>query len=400
MTLAVSAQAEAAREADDSAKLLADVTARGWIAEGLRADGSLQALGATMRPIDALSSAGLDALRPHVEPLQQVLDRMAGNAAVIQSFADAWQRAGTQISEVHQQLGRRVPADTAEWTGDAADLYRDRAGEITESLRSAATMCSATGELARTMGEVVAGARTTVNDLLTDLVGRLISYTRQAMAVEGGLTPSVLAQATRMIDSYRTPVTDVEQRLQRTVANAERLLTGRAQVAAADPRVAIVAAILAAIAKALARLARRMRRRRNQDWERAEREGREREERARRVLEEIYRREHERGLDYRQQCEAIYGAPPADGRRYEAHHNFPVEFAQRFRALGIDTSDPKWCSWVAYDTHRGMSAEVSRDWEGFFQNPDNGRAEALDFARELGRKYDYQVPWANLPWAR
>lgn len=391
--------ATAAREADDAATLLTTITGRGWIAPGLRAGGSMAALGATMRPIDALSSAGLDALRPHVQPLQTVLDRLAGNASVIQSYADAWQRAATRVGEVHQQVNRSARTDTAEWTGEAGDLDRARATEIAESLRGTAASCSAMSEVSRAMGEVVAGARTSVNDLLTDLVRRLISYTRQAMAAEGGLTPNVMAQATRMIDSYRAPIADIEQQLQQTIRNLDSLLTGTTRVAQTDPRIAFALFLLGLFIKFLQRLRRAQRRRRGRDWERTEREHRERDERLRRRLEDLYRRQYERGEDYRRQCEAIYGPPPGSGR-YEAHHNFPVEFHADFRRLGIDTSDPRYCSWVEYDQHRGMSTEYSRDWEAFFQNPNANRQDALNFARELGKKYDYSIPWSNLPWAR
>ncbi|HEV2778856.1 MAG TPA: hypothetical protein VGX25_05590 [Actinophytocola sp.] len=400
--------AEAARDADDAATLLATISGRDWIAAGLRADGNLQALSTPMRPIDALSSAGLDALKPHVQPLQEVLDRMAGNASVIQSFADGWQRAATRVGEVHQRLGGAARTDTAEWTGEAADRYRDRAAEVTESLRAAAAMCSVLSEAGRTMGEVVAGARSTVNDLLTDLVGRLISYTRQAMAAEGGLTPNVMAQATQMINSYRAPIADVERQVQQTIENLKPKLDGQFQVAWIGPAIRIGLFVLAVLGRVLERLLRRRRpsnpRRdpqRERDWERAERDRREREERLRRLLEEQYRQEYERGRDYRRQCEAIYGPPPADGRDYQAHHNFPVEFHAQFRRVGIDTSDPKWCSWVETNQHRGMSAEYARDWQSFFDNnPGYTREQTLDFAREMGRKYGYDLPWSNLPWAR
>ena len=53
--------------------------------------GSMSALDATIRPIDALSSAGLGWLTPYVQPLQDVVDRMAGMSSVIQTFTDGWQ---------------------------------------------------------------------------------------------------------------------------------------------------------------------------------------------------------------------------------------------------------------------------------------------------------------------
>jgi hypothetical protein len=142
---------------------------------------------------------------------------MAGQASVIQSFADSWQRAADQVEEIRDQLSRSSATDTSEWLGPAADGYRGRARELALALQSAAAVSAATGIVARQMGEVVADARRKVNDLLTDLVGRLISYARQAIAAEGGVTPNVISQCTNMINSYRQPVAELEQKLEQAM---------------------------------------------------------------------------------------------------------------------------------------------------------------------------------------
>lgn len=197
------------------------VNGRGWVAGGLSADGDMSALGETMRPIDQLNSAGLSQLSGYVQPLQDVLDRLAGNASVIQSFADTWQRVSSSVDQVGQQLS--APAD---WLGDSADSYRGRVTEVSGALHETATVSAAVGTLATTMGQVVAGARRNANDLLTDLVRRLISYVRQAAAAEGGVTPNVLAQATNMINAYQEPILSVEEKLRQTMDNVSSLLGG------------------------------------------------------------------------------------------------------------------------------------------------------------------------------
>jgi uncharacterized protein YukE len=384
------------------------ITGNGWIAGGLGTGHGMAALGATIRPADALAAAGFGWLTGSVRPLQDAVDRMAGNPSVIQTFADAWQRVAENLDRTEEDLARSARADTAGWRGSAADGYRGQAAGIGSMLRGTAMLAAGLASATRTMGEVLAGARTTVNDLLTDLVGRLISYTRQAMAAEGGLTPNVMAQATQMVNSYRAPIADVERQVQQTIDNLKPKLDGQVQVAWIGPAIRIGLAVLAVLGRIIERLRRRRKPsnprrdpRREQDWERAERERREREERLRRLLEEQYRRDYERGREYREQFEAIYGRPPQDGRQYEAHHNFPVEFHGQFRRVGLDTADPKWGSWVEVNQHRGMSTEYARDWRSFFDNnPGYTREQTLDFARQLGRKYGYEIPWSTLPWAR
>lgn len=209
--------AEADRIADEALALLNAIKNGQWVGQGLTTGGGLTPLDQQMRPIDQLNQAGLPWLVPHVQPLQLVLDLLAGKAGVIQGYADAWQRAGTKVEEIRDQLERVARSETSEWRGEAADRYRRRARELTMALQAAAHVSMATGIMTRQMGEAVADARRRINDLLTDLVQRLISYAKQAVAVEGGVTPNVLAQCTAMINSYQGPIRQIEQQLQRTL---------------------------------------------------------------------------------------------------------------------------------------------------------------------------------------
>lgn len=202
------------------------VTGGGWVAPGLDTGAGMTALSAAMRPIDTVAAAGLSWLAPKVQPFQDVLDRLAGNGSVIQTFADAWQRAAQTVEQVGQQLSHTSSAATEQWQGVAADNYRGRATEIADGLRGSATTFAAVSTVATVAGEVVAGARTQINDLVGDLVNRLISYVGQATAAEGGVTPNVMAQATSMIDSYSAPIADIENKLRQTVGNLEVVLTG------------------------------------------------------------------------------------------------------------------------------------------------------------------------------
>jgi len=200
---------------------------RGWIADGLSPDKGMAALDATMRPIDALSSAGLDWLTPRVQPLQNVLDSMAGSSSVVQSFAAAGQRAAQSVDDVQRQLAGRARADTQSWQGKAGDGYRSVAAQTGAALQATAALHTATSTMSTLLGGVVADARTQVNDLLTDLVQRLISYVRIAGAAEGGgPSPDTMAQATSMINAYAVPIADIERKLLQTIGGPE------AQVAA------------------------------------------------------------------------------------------------------------------------------------------------------------------------
>ncbi|HET9143017.1 hypothetical protein [Actinophytocola sp.] len=393
----------------DTLDLLNTLTTGTWVPPGLRTGGGLGALDATMRPIDALAANGLGWLTQYVQPLQQVLDGLAGNAAVVRQYTDHWQRAAKQIAEIRTEFERRVDQETSGWLGSAGDSYRIRARELTMALDAADHVAHATGLVATQMGEAVADARTRVNELLTDLVNRLISYAKQAIAVEGGVTPNVVAQCTSMIDTYRTPIATIEQRLQQALDTiqpprteappsnsgvGERIVDVLTNLASALSPTKVVNGIASAWRGVRAIFGRRPSRRQLREEERVYRE-RER-ERRKQISEDWrrYERSRYRGDRYSEGIGEIYGPPPNDGQTYVGHHNFPVKYARKFEQLGIDTSNPAWGTHVREIDHRGFSTQFERDWGSFFQNnPNATRADAFKFVRELATKYGYRVPF-------
>jgi uncharacterized protein YukE len=193
---------------------------------------TLAALDATIRPVDALNQNGLGWLAPHLQPLQDVVDRMAGRSSAIQTFVDGWQNASTTVEQAQKQLNSSVSGQLADWQGDAGDLYRGRAKEIGDALGEVGVLAKKLSGLATSVGEATASARQSAGDLLTNLVKQVSSYVQQASAAEGGVTANVMSQAVSMVDSYRQPIDDTEQQLRSTIADAERQLNGTTQVAA------------------------------------------------------------------------------------------------------------------------------------------------------------------------
>lgn len=216
-------------------RLLRSLNDGSWIGNGLSAGGGLTEDDQAGKPIEQLEAAGLGWLTEKVRPLQEVHDRMRLNVSAIRTYADAWQRTGEKIRAVADQLAGCVPADTASWCGVAGDRYRDRAAEMVPALQAAATLAAAKSAASIRMGEVTSDARRQVGELLTRLVGELISYVGQAVAARGGLTTEIVAQATQMIDAYAKPIAAIEDRL---TESAENLLgpgaSGRADQVITD----------------------------------------------------------------------------------------------------------------------------------------------------------------------
>lgn len=247
------AGAEAEAYLATAKRLLQSLNDGSWIAGGLSAGGGLTEDDQSAKPIQQLEAAGLGWLVDKVRPLQEVHDRMRLNVSAIRTYADAWQRTGEKISSVADQLAGCVPSDTASWCGVAGDRYRDRAAEMVPALQAAATLAAAKSAASIRMGEVTSDARRQVGELLTRLVGELISYVGQAMAAQGGLTTEIVSQATQMVDSYAKPIAEIENKL---AESAENLLgpgaSGRANQVITDDQAVGMLGTIGAIYKDLA----------------------------------------------------------------------------------------------------------------------------------------------------
>jgi hypothetical protein len=94
-----------------------------------------------------------------------------------------------------------------------------------------------------------------------------------------------------------------------------------------------------------------------------------------------------------EQLTALHGPKPPGA---VAHHNFPVEYSGRLRALGIETENPATGTWVSARDHMNFTPELRKDWAAFFEAPRNTpitRDEVYNFARTMGDKYGYKTPF-------
>jgi hypothetical protein len=210
---------DGAQAVDAALELLNAIQSGSWIPSGL-STGNLADLSAMMRPIDAVTEAGLGWLVPYLQPLQDVLDQMAGKAAVVQSYADAWQQASAKVDDVRTRLAALAGGDTTGWGGTAFEEYQKRAQDIQLALEAAAHVCAATSLFTQQAGQVIANARRQVNDLFTALVTRLVSYVRTATAAQGGqVTPEVLYRCTSMINNCWQQIELVRQQLDQALGS-------------------------------------------------------------------------------------------------------------------------------------------------------------------------------------
>lgn len=154
----------------------------------------LEALSIVMDPIGSVASHLVSFIIEHVEPLQDALDKLAGNADAV--AAQTWKNVATALGQVQGDYGLEASADTAGWTG----------------MGSAVEMA----------GMVVGVVRETVRDLIADLVGRLVVWAAEALTIIGA--PAAAAQAAAAAAKWAARIAQIIKQLVRTLQNLMPLL--------------------------------------------------------------------------------------------------------------------------------------------------------------------------------
>ncbi|MFI5610635.1 hypothetical protein [Amycolatopsis sp. NPDC051903] len=202
-----------------------------WVSGGL---GVLSLAGevasAAIDPFGYLMSSVASFLMEHVQPLKDMLDSVAGNPPVIQSYADTWGNVAKALQDRQADYTNAVKTGTADWKGEAADAYRKGAAEAAEALGGAATVASAIGTVTMIMGQVVSFVRETVRQLIADLVGKLISWVMEEAFSLGFGTPVVVAQAVTAISKWGEKISGLLTKLCDTMRKVSPLLGKLADV--------------------------------------------------------------------------------------------------------------------------------------------------------------------------
>ncbi|SFW78766.1 DNA/RNA non-specific endonuclease [Amycolatopsis australiensis] len=197
-----------------------------WVSGGL---GMLslagEIAGAAVDPFGYLMSSVASFLMEHVQPLKDMLDSVAGNPPVIQSYADTWGNVSKALAERKTDFDNAVKNGTTGWSGEGAEAYRKFAAEHSEALSGAATVAGAISTVTMIMGQVVSFVRETVRQLIADLVGKLISWVMEEVFSLGFGTPVVVAQASAAIAKWGKKIGDLLKKLTDTIRKVSPLLS-------------------------------------------------------------------------------------------------------------------------------------------------------------------------------
>jgi hypothetical protein len=180
--------------------------------------------GAAVDPFGYLMSSVASFLMEHIQPLKDMLDSVAGDPPVIQSYADTWGNVSKALGERKTDFDNAVKTGTTGWTGQGADAYRKFAAEHSDALSGAATVAGAISTVTMIMGQVVSFVRETVRQLIADLVGKLIAWVMEEVFSLGFGTPVVVAQAMAAIAKWGKKIGELLKKLTDTIRKVSPLL--------------------------------------------------------------------------------------------------------------------------------------------------------------------------------
>ncbi|MBY8852683.1 hypothetical protein K7G98_32445, partial [Saccharothrix sp. MB29] len=153
-----------------------------------------------------------------------MLDWLAGNPPVIESYSTTWTNVATELGTIAEDYASAVSTGLAGWTGAAAEAYAENSKVHGDALSGAASAAGTVGTVVGMMGMVVAFVREVVRDLIADLVGKLIAWVLEAAFTLGFGTPVIVAQAVTAISRWAAKIAKIVQDLLDAIKRVSPLL--------------------------------------------------------------------------------------------------------------------------------------------------------------------------------
>jgi RHS repeat-associated protein len=223
---------------DDAAGVYDGVSSGNWVEGGIAAFGvGLDALSMAMNPVGTLISYGLNWLIEHVKPLQDALNQLAGDADQIAAYAQTWKNVGEAVSKAAKDLADTVTADTASWTGQAADAYRASIGTKVDHINAAAKCANTIGTAVQIVGVITGAVRMLVRDMITQAIGDFVQDALEEVFSLGLGTPVVVAQVVSQVADWVDKIAGVIKKLINSVEKLRPLMSKLEEIFAAIKKV-------------------------------------------------------------------------------------------------------------------------------------------------------------------
>jgi hypothetical protein len=191
---------------DSGSQLVAAIESGNWAEGTLAGVGvALDTAATVVDPLGSLIGAGLGWLIDHLEPLKGWFNDFTGDAGEVAAFGQTWANIQSQLQTSGEELARIV-GDVDELAGEAMDAYRRFQSESAQHLSAAASWAGAMSTGLQIASTIVQVVHDLVRDVLSQLVGSIISWAAEAIFTLGLATPVIIGQVTTRVASLSAKV--------------------------------------------------------------------------------------------------------------------------------------------------------------------------------------------------
>lgn len=214
---------------DDASGLQQSIASGSWMDAGMSALGTgMDVVAMATNPVATVVSYAMNYLVETVQPLNDALNWLAGDADQIAAYAATWQNVSQAVGQGGQTMTTSLDKDAANWTGTAATSYRDVATDRAHTIMAASTAAGTVGKATELIGQLVRTVRDTIRNLVTQAVGQVV---QTALLALGVITiPLVVARVATQVASWMRRIADTVKKLTSSLAKLRPLMQRLAQL--------------------------------------------------------------------------------------------------------------------------------------------------------------------------
>ena len=176
-----------------------------------------------LNPLGSLISAGLGWLIEHVSFLREPLDMLMGDPDQIQLLSQEVHTIAESIRKIGEDQTASMSGDISHWQGDAATAFNDKMKELSADLDSKAHGTDIVGYLIQTNMAIIAAVRGLFRDLITTVLGDIISTMLIALATAPiTFGASLVAGVSWCVTQATLTATSLASKLASVIAQAGR----------------------------------------------------------------------------------------------------------------------------------------------------------------------------------
>lgn len=182
----------------------------------------LEVVGSVMDPFSALFANGIGWAMEYFQPLREMLEELTGKADVVMAHATTWGNMANELLAISDELQAHLDSDLQDWSGDAADAYRNLMTANVDGIGGLSATASAMASATEGAGGLVQITHDLVRDLIAELVAHVIVWAIEAIFVV--TIPVIAAQIIAAVVKWAGIILGYGMALAQSLMNLKKLI--------------------------------------------------------------------------------------------------------------------------------------------------------------------------------